>query len=151
MPRSSAKPAARIFIATMKSGTNAFHGTGYDYFVNEALNASTPFTNVKPRARRNDYGFTIGGPVLLPKIYNGRNRTFFFYNFEQFRENTIVNNVPLTVPTTAYRNGDFSQAFTGRNLRQRPHRRADPRRRNLRSEYEPDGCKRSDGAGSVSK
>src|SRR6266700_7199692 len=84
-----------VFIATMKSGTDQFHGTGYDYFVNEALNAASPFTNVKPRARRNDYGFTFGGPVEIPKIYNGRNKTFFFYNFEQFRENTIVNNVPL--------------------------------------------------------
>ena len=100
-----------VFIATMKSGTNQLHGTGYDYFVNEALNASTPFTNVKPRARRNDYGFTLGGPVKIPKIYDGRNKTFFFYNFEQYRENTIVNNVPLTVPTTAYRAGNFTTAL----------------------------------------
>jgi hypothetical protein len=105
-----------VFIATMKSGTNQLHGSAYDYFVNEALNASTPFTNVKPRARRNDYGFTVGGPVLIPKIYNGRNKTFFFYNFEQYRENTFVNNVPLTVPTAAYRAGDFSQALTGKTL-----------------------------------
>jgi hypothetical protein len=105
-----------VFIATMKSGTNQFHGTGYDYFVNEALNASSPFTNAKPRARRNDYGFTVGGPLWVPKVYDGHNKTFFFYNFEQFRENTIVNNVPLTVPTAAYRNGDFSTALTGRTL-----------------------------------
>jgi hypothetical protein len=105
-----------VFIATMKSGTNQLHGTGYDYFVNEALNASTPFTNVKPRARRNDYGFTLGGPVRIPKLYDGRNKTFFFYNFEQYRENTIVNNVPLTVPTAAYRAGDFSKALTGKTL-----------------------------------
>ena len=105
-----------VFIATMKSGTNQLHGTGYDYFVNEALNASSPFTNVKPRARRNDYGFTLGGPVKIPKIYDGRNKTFFFYNFEQYRENTIVNNVPLTVPTNAYRNGDFTTALTGKTL-----------------------------------
>ena len=105
-----------VFIATMKSGTNEFHGTAYDYFVNEALNASTPFTNVKPRARRNDYGFTFGGPVLIPKVYNGRNKTFFFYNFEQYREDTFVNNVPLTVPTPAYRDGNFLTALTGKTL-----------------------------------
>ncbi|HEY3825729.1 MAG TPA: TonB-dependent receptor [Bryobacteraceae bacterium] len=105
-----------VFIATMKSGTNQFHGTAYDYFVNEALNASTPFTNVKPRARRNDYGGTFGGPVLIPKVYDGRNKTFFFYNFEQYRENTIVNNVPLTVPTAAYRTGDFLSAIDGKML-----------------------------------
>ncbi len=81
-----------VFIATMKSGTNQFHGSGYDYFVNEALNANVAFLNTKPRARRNDYGVTLGGPLWIPRVYNGRNRTFFFYNFEQFRENAVVNN-----------------------------------------------------------
>ena len=57
----------------MKSGTNQFHGTGYDYFVNEDLNAGQPFTNsgnghlLRPRQRRNDYGFTLGGPVWIPQ------------------------------------------------------------------------------------
>jgi hypothetical protein len=112
-----------FFNVTMKSGTNQFHGTVYDYFVNEILNAGTPFTNaalsdstkannlIRPRARRNDYGFTIGGPVEIPKVYNGKDKTFFFFNFEQFRETQIINNVPITVPTAAYRNGDFSGAI----------------------------------------
>src|SRR5438874_2981990 len=56
-----------VFNVTMKSGTNQFHGSGYDYFVNEAFNAGTPFKtnepNLRPRARRNDYGGTIGGPI----------------------------------------------------------------------------------------
>ena len=109
---------------TMRSGGNQFHGSVYDYIVNESLNAGTPFTDagltdsrrtgqlVRPRARRHDYGFTIGGPVALPKLYNGRDKTFFFFNFEQFRETQIVNNAPITVPTAAYRNGDFSGART---------------------------------------
>ncbi len=107
------------FNVTMKSGTNSFHGSAYEYFVNEALNAGTPFTNngdgglLRPRQRRNDYGFTVGGPVILPKIYNGRNKLFFFFNFEQFRETVITNNVPTTVPTLAYRQGNFTQALTG--------------------------------------
>ncbi len=105
-----------VFIATMKSGTNQLHGSGYDYFVNEYLNASTPYLNTTPRARRNDYGFTFGGPVVFPKLYNGKNRTFFFYNFEQYRETQIVNNVPDTVPTAAYRAGNFTTALTGRTL-----------------------------------
>ncbi len=105
-----------VFIATMKSGTNTPHGSAYDYFVNDALNASTPFTNVKPAAHRNDYGFTFGAPVVIPKLYNGKDKTFFFYSFEQFRENTQVNNVPLTVPTLAYRDGNFSSAIDGKNL-----------------------------------
>ncbi|HJT86724.1 MAG TPA: carboxypeptidase-like regulatory domain-containing protein, partial [Bryobacteraceae bacterium] len=110
------------FNVTMKSGTNQFHGSAYEYFVNEALNAGTPFTNdgdghlLRPRQRRNDYGFTLGGPVVLPKIYNGRDKLFFFFNFEQFRETVISNNAPTTVPTLAYRAGDFQQALTGRNI-----------------------------------
>jgi hypothetical protein len=105
-----------VFIATMKSGTNAPHGSAYDYFVNEALNASTPFVNIKPRNRRNDYGFTFGGPVKIPKVYDGRNKTFFFYNFEQFRETEIVNNIEDTVPTSLYRQGIFTQALIGKTL-----------------------------------
>ncbi len=111
------------FNVMMRSGTNSFHGSAYDYFVNEVLNAATPFTGypftssvpgapeVKPRARRNDYGFTLGGPVTIPKVYNGRNSTFFFVSFEQFRETQIIDNIPATVPTAAYRAGDFSGAI----------------------------------------
>ncbi|HLI84622.1 MAG TPA: carboxypeptidase-like regulatory domain-containing protein [Bryobacteraceae bacterium] len=110
------------FNVTMKSGTNQFHGSAYEYFVNEALNAGTPFTNdghgglLRPRQRRNDFGFTAGGPVVLPKIYNGHDKLFFFFNFEEFRETVINNNIPTTVPTLQYRQGDFSQALTYRNL-----------------------------------
>jgi hypothetical protein len=112
-----------FFNVTMKSGTNQFHGSGYDYFVNEVLNAGTPFTPdpnhpgnlTRPAARRNDYGWTIGGPVAIPKLYNGRDKTFFFFNFEQFRETQNINNIPITVPTLAYRNGDFSQAIAAAN------------------------------------
>jgi hypothetical protein len=112
-----------FFNVTMKSGTNQYHGSAYDYFVNEILNAGTPFTNagltdstkdnnlIRPRARRNDYGFTFGGPVRIPKVYNGKDKTFFFFNFEQFRETQIINNVPITVPTAAYRTGNFSGAI----------------------------------------
>ena len=111
-----------VFNVTMKSGTNQFHGSGYEYFVNEALNAGQPFTDdgnghlLRPRQRRNDFGFTAGGPVLLPKIYNGHDRTFFFISFEQFRETIITNNSALTVPTPAYRSGNFQQALTGKLL-----------------------------------
>src|SRR5262245_29868934 len=105
-----------FFNYTMKSGTNQFHGTAYDYVVNEALNASAPWVNAKPPARRHDYGFTAGGPVTLGKLYDGRNKTFFFFNWEQFRETQNINNQTLTLPTDAYRNGDFRTALTGRVL-----------------------------------
>jgi hypothetical protein len=111
-----------LFNFTMKSGTNQLHGSAYDYFANEALNAGVPFTNngqgslLRPRQRRNDYGFSLGGPIYVPKIYNGHDKTFFFFNFEQFRETTITNNVATTVPTVAMRSGDFRQILTNRNL-----------------------------------
>jgi hypothetical protein len=104
-----------MFNATMKSGTNQFHGSVYDYLVNEAFNAGNPFTdnpngNPRPRNRRQDWGFTIGGPVWIPKVYNGHEKTFFFFNWEQYREHVDINNQQETVPTDAYRNGDFTTA-----------------------------------------
>jgi carboxypeptidase family protein len=106
-----------MFNVTMKSGTNQFHGTVYDYFVNEVFNAGNPFNtgnpagNPRPRNRRQDWGFTIGGPVWIPKVYNGHDKTFFFFNWEQYREHVDINNQLETVPTTAYRTGDFTSAI----------------------------------------
>jgi hypothetical protein len=111
------------FNFTMRSGTNQFHGSAYDYFDNEFLNAGLPFTDagttnstkagqhIRNPSRRNDYGFTLGGPVHIPKVYNGRDKTFFFFSFEQFREDQNIRNGISTVPTPAYRNGDFSAAL----------------------------------------
>ena len=98
-----------------KSGTNELHGTGYDYIVNEALNAAQPYTGIRNKLRQHDYGFTVGGPVYLPKIYNGKNKTFFFFSFEQFRQKLINNTLPDTVPTAAYRAGDFSNLIATEN------------------------------------
>jgi len=99
---------------TMKSGTNQYHGTGYDYFVNEFLNAGNPYTvntsgkgKVRPAARRNDFGGTLGGPVYIPKIYDGHNKTFFFFNYEEYLETSLLTNTD-TVPAPAYLKGDFS-------------------------------------------
>ena len=111
-----------VYNYTMKSGTNQFHGSAYDYFVNEALNAGTPWTNngngqlIRPIQRRNDYGFTFGGPLWIPHVYDGRDKTFFFFNWEQFLENELINNYFLNVPTPAMRSGNFSQILTGRVL-----------------------------------
>jgi len=101
---------------TMKSGTNQFHGSGFDYFTNTVLNAGLPFTidsvnpnyNVRNPIHQNDYGFTLGGPIKIPKLYNGHDRTFFFFSFEQFRQNNFTTTGFTQVPTQAERNGDFS-------------------------------------------
>jgi hypothetical protein len=113
-----------LFNMTMRSGTNQYHGAGYDYLVNEAFNASTPFVNKLPRTRRNDYGFNLGGPVWIPGIYKGKDRTFFFYNREQYREFFVVNDSTITVPTAAYRQGNFATAITGRSAGNDPLGRA---------------------------
>jgi hypothetical protein len=103
---------------TMKSGSNQFHGSAYEYFQNEFLNAGQPFTNagnghlLRPAQRRNDYGFTIGGPVEIPKVYHGRDKTFFYFSWEQFLQSQNFLPATFTVPTQAYRNGDFSSAIT---------------------------------------
>ncbi|MBP1608507.1 MAG: TonB-dependent receptor [Acidobacteria bacterium] len=101
---------------TMKSGTNKLHGSAYDYWYNEAFNASSPYGR-KDRQRRHDYGFTAGGPVYIPKVYDGRDKTFFFFNFEQLREKSVDNNTTYTVPTLKMRQGDFSEVFTGATVK----------------------------------
>ena len=117
-----------------KSGTNAFHGSVYDIFRNEALDANTYFNNGRkslclatatntsaiancnnlyrrPSNKQNDYGVSLGGPVSIPRLYNGHERTFFFFSWEQFRQST-GGPVTSTVPTNAMRNGDFSALLT---------------------------------------
>jgi Carboxypeptidase regulatory-like domain/TonB dependent receptor len=98
-----------------KSGTNDLHGTVYDYLVNSALNATPSYVGVKNAIHQNDYGLTVGGPVWIPKIYNGRNRTFFFFSFEEFLQNLLNTTTFSTVPIPAYRNGDFSSLITTEN------------------------------------
>jgi hypothetical protein len=102
-----------LFNITMKSGTNQFHGGAFEYFVNEDLNAAIPFsytpegTKFRPRNRRNDYGGTFSGPVWIPKLYNGRDKTFFFFSYEQFREAQGLTFTD-TLPNAQYQAGNFS-------------------------------------------
>ena len=107
---------------TTKSGTNEWHGSAYDHFRNEALAAGLPFSDdgdghlVRGRDRQQDFGFSLGGPVWIPKLYNGRNKTFFFVNYEMFRKVERRYSGLLDTPTEAFRNGDFSATLTGRTL-----------------------------------
>ena len=108
---------------TMRGGTNQYHGGVYDYLINEFLNAGTPYLpltskgrNPRDTSRRQDFGGNFGGPVRIPGMFDGHNRTFFFANTEIYREKKRVNNVLFTVPTQAFRAGDFSGLLTGRQL-----------------------------------
>jgi Carboxypeptidase regulatory-like domain len=119
---------------TTKSGSNRYHGSIFELFRNEALDAfswDTDFANAqiaqanqaagcnnstipctplnrKPRDRQNDYGGSLGGPVRIPHLYNGRDKTFFFFAWEQYRNRRGLTNDILTLPTAAERGGDFS-------------------------------------------
>lgn len=99
---------------TMKSGTNELHGNLHEFLQNYVLDANGFNANragqPRPSFRKNQYGFTVGGPVLIPKLYNGRNRTFFFFGFEGLRQSSFSSFVG-TVPTSLERQGDFSQSL----------------------------------------
>jgi Carboxypeptidase regulatory-like domain/TonB dependent receptor len=105
-----------MFTFATRSGTNQVHGSLYEYFANEALDAAKPFVSSKPISRKHDFGFSLSGPVWIPKVYDGRNRTFIFLNWEEYRNDVASLGSLNTVPTAAYRRGDFSGALTGRIL-----------------------------------
>jgi hypothetical protein len=90
-----------------KSGTNQFHGGVFENVQNTDFNAADTFSHVVALDKMNNFGIYLGGPVIFPKLYNGRNRTFFFGSYEVLRlpnTETFVN----SVPTQALRNGDLS-------------------------------------------
>ena len=95
----------------MKGGTNDFHGSIYEFNQVSALKATPIFTQrnrqEKPVTRFNQYGFTAGGPIIIPKIVNGRNRLFWFFAYEGIKQSEPEPTFS-TVPTEAERNGDFS-------------------------------------------
>ena len=94
-----------------KSGTNNLHGTAYEFLRNNALDANNFFNNARGIARpiykQHDFGFSVGGPVYIPKIYNGRNKTFFFVSYEAFRNREGATGAQRTVPTPEMYSGDF--------------------------------------------
>jgi len=99
-----------------KSGTNQFHGSAYEFLRNNDLDANNFFNNTAGIAnsiyKQNDFGVTVGGPVWIPKIYHGKEKTFFFFSYEGFRNRTGANGAQFTVPTPEMYNGDFSKWVT---------------------------------------
>jgi hypothetical protein len=108
-----------IVSLTIKSGTNDFHGSVYDFYRNRALDANSWVNNTaevgKSVNTQNDFGATFGGPVRIPHLYNGRDKTFFFVDYEGFRFRTGNNNFQ-TFPTEAFKSGDFSSLLPGTQL-----------------------------------
>ncbi len=114
-----------------KNGTNEFHGTGFELYKDQALDANNWFNNgwkafyctgnndtaacrapyATPTDHKNDYGGSLGGPIRIPKLYNGRDKSFFFFAWEQIHYAT-GGAVTSTVPTVAERGGDFSDRLS---------------------------------------
>jgi hypothetical protein len=94
---------------TMKSGTNDVHGTGFWFVRNEKLDARGFFNPKRAPAKQNEWGGTLGGPVYIPKLYNGRNRTFWFYSFDQFYRRGGQLSGLNTLPTARMLQGDFRE------------------------------------------
>jgi hypothetical protein len=94
-----------------KSGTANLHGTVYDFLRNSYLDANNYFANLNHvplgAFKRNQFGVTVGGPVILPKLYDGRTKTFFFIGYEGLRQRS-QSTTTQTVPTLAMRSGDFT-------------------------------------------
>ena len=96
-----------FFNATTKTGTNRWHGGVFEFIRNDKLDARNYFALTRQILKRNQFGGDLGGPLSIPHIYNGRDRTFFFVDYEgqRLRQGQVFNDI---VPSVAQRGGDFS-------------------------------------------
>jgi hypothetical protein len=102
-----------VELFTLKSGTNRFHGSSFGYGHNEILDANTWSNDNegigKAKSRFWDYGISAGGPIIIPKLYHGRDKTFIFGAYERYQQNDFTNGaLSATVPTPVFLAGDFS-------------------------------------------
>src|SRR4030095_6206181 len=117
-PAEFGREAGQVNVST-KSGTNEFHGTVFEFLRNDAFDAKDyDFAGTAPPKnpyRQNQYGFTLGGPVWIPKLINGKNKLFFMSNWEGYKSRKTVNTL-YTVPPDAWREGDFSSLLPNTQL-----------------------------------
>ncbi|MBS1813305.1 MAG: TonB-dependent receptor [Acidobacteria bacterium] len=104
--------AGGVVNVVTKSGTNAVHGSVFEYIRNYAMNAADYFSG-RDTLKRNQFGGSIGGPFWLPKIYNGRDRTFAFFAYQGTRFSSSTPAARYTTPSQAMKNGDFSAWLQG--------------------------------------
>jgi Carboxypeptidase regulatory-like domain/TonB-dependent Receptor Plug Domain len=103
--------AGGVLNMVMRSGTNQFHGDVFEYVRNDLIDARGFFDPTKNPLHRNQYGAMLSGPIRLPKIYDGHNRTFFMFSWESYKQS--VRETSIThVPSLLERQGDFSQSFS---------------------------------------
>ncbi len=96
-----------VLTFSSKSGTNQFHGAAFDFLRNEKLDARGFFEPTKGVYKQNDFGAAAGGPIVIPRLYHGRNRSFFFLAYEGFRNRVGANDFIASVPTPEMYDGDF--------------------------------------------
>ena len=128
LPAEFGRTTGGIETFSTKAGTNVYHGEVYDIFRNDDLDANNwgndyflsqnpanrqPFA--VPTDKQNDYGVTFGGPVRIPHVYNGKDKTFFFFSWEQYRQSS-GGTTTSTIPTTAELGGDFSAQLNTANV-----------------------------------
>jgi hypothetical protein len=97
---------------SIKSGGNEYHGALYHFIRNSAMDARAYFAPIRPSFKFNQFGGTIGGPLSIPKVYDARNRTFFFFNYEGFQQRQAQTQVG-TIPNAAWKSGDLSRNLDG--------------------------------------
>ena len=91
-----------------KSGTNQWHGSLYEYLRNNDLDSRSYFATTVPKDIQNEYGGSLGGPIIIPHVYNGKDKTFFYFNYGQTRYRFGGAASTYTMPIEAFRQGDFS-------------------------------------------
>src|SRR5262249_15508427 len=99
-----------VINAITKSGTNQFHGSAYEFVRNYDFDARNFFSLIVPKLQRNQFGGSVGGPAVIPRVYKGRDRTFFFFSYEGLRQRQASTVSNLIVPTPLERIRDFSQS-----------------------------------------
>jgi hypothetical protein len=104
------RDSGAIVDVVTKSGTNSIHGSAFEFLQNSDMDARSFFNKVGspyPPFRYNQFGFSLGGPIYIPHVYNGKNKTFFFFDYEGYRKGSLSTSV-FTVPTAAMRAGNFA-------------------------------------------
>ena len=104
--------AGALVQLSTRSGTNQLHGNAFEFLRNTVLNARNYFQTVIPPFKLNQFGGTVGGPIVIPHVYNGRNKTFFFFSAEDLQQRSSPNPISIVVPTPAQISGDFSALLT---------------------------------------
>lgn len=108
---------AAVVNFTIKSGTNQLHGSAFEYLRNDKMDTRNWFAGSRALTRQNEFGATLGGPIWLPRLYNGRDRSFFFFAYSGSRKRGLDNIERVRIPTPQNIAGDFSALADGRGAR----------------------------------